>query len=277
MIRKLFYPGILILLMIFAGCRKENSKAGVHTDPKAMNIDEFASYFADMAAVNQRDSLYLIYPDIIKADSIAFIHSGKPFSIREIGDGRYQIEYSPTMKIIVTKDPQGLLSVSESYGLFAYDPGKSSLARRSGLWTDSLNDVLLSERMKDDGFFRYLEEKSRIKTSDILQIDTPVYSSPDGITGRVPVRNLTAYEVDGNDYMITMHSMTVVDGQEENQIMMVPGRNIAPNDTILVEVANSPYHVQRVNGVKFKLSQEEISEKYAPLTGNEYREYLEGS
>lgn len=277
--RKAICPLLFIVMLMgtaaFGGCQKGKGDTEKARDPKAMDINDFATYFADMAARNQRDSLCHVYPDVRNADSLSFTPSGKSFSIIDLGGGKYKIIYSPTVRILVEKDSQGLLSVTESYGLFAYDSMRTSLARRSGLWVDSLNDVHLAERMSDADFFSYLNGRAQLKTSDILQVGTPVYNSSDGINGYVPILNLTAYEVDGDDYTVNMHSMRVLNGQEENQLMMVAGRNIAPNDTIRVEVVNAPSHVLRVNGIKFKLSKEKLSEKYAPLTGNEYRQYLE--
>lgn len=278
--RKTLYPLLIIAILTaaasFGSCRKGNGDTGNGNDPQTMDINDFAAYFADLAARNMRDSLYQVYPDVRNADSISFAPAGKPFAITDLGGGKYEIVYSPTLKILVEKDPQGHLTVTETFGLFAYDSIQSSLASRSGLKEVGINDVELARRMNDTDFFRYLAEKSQIKTTDILQVGAPVYNSTDGITGYVPILNLTDSEVAGEDFMISLHSMTDHNGQEENQLMMVAGRDIAPNDTIRVEVVNAPYHVLRVNGVKFKLSQEELSEKYAPLTGNEYREYLEG-
>lgn len=279
MLRKAFYPvfiiASLVAVVMMGSCRKEQARPVTEHTPEGMDINEFAEYFADMAGKNQRDSLYGFYPDVIKADSIAFTSSGQPVSIRELGDGRFEIYYGPSMRIIVKKDDKGNIAVLESFGLFAYDSLRTVLAHKSGLWNDSINDIVLDGRMKDEGFFRFLEERSKVTIDDLLQIGDPVYDSEDGISGHVPVYNLTDSIVYGDDYIISIHSLADNNGQEENQMLMAPGRDINPKDTIMVEVINSPNHIIRVTGVKFKLSQEQVSEKYAPLTGNEYRQYLE--
>lgn len=278
MMKKSLFPLILMLCFIAGamstGCKKETARPVTEHNPKGMDINEFAAWFADMAAKNQKDSLYVFYQDILKADSIAYTPGAQPFRIRELSKGIFEIEYSPGYRLIVMQDEAGNLTVKESFGFFAFDSIRTDLARRTGMLTDSINDIEASERMKDEDFFAFIEERSKIKNTDILEVGQPL-QSPDGMGGVVPIYNLTDYEVDGNEYTISVFSQTVVNGQEDNRIINEPGRTIAPKDSIHIEVIMAPQQIVRVNGIKFKLTQEEMAQKYAPLTGNEYKEYLE--
>lgn len=277
--KKYFYPILIVLALAgvasFGSCKKDNSRPVTENKPKTMDINEFANFFIDLVSRNEKDSIYAYYQDILKADSISFTPTGEPFKIADLADGTYEIIYSPALRVIVGKDDKGNFSVLKTYGLFAYDSLRMDLARRSGMLTDTVTDLMLSQRIKDDEFFKYLEERAQVRNEDILEIGEPVYYSEDGFAGRIPILNRTDTVVEANEYVINMHSMTLINGEEDNQTLMIPGRTIAPKDTIMVEVLNSPEHILRVTSIRFNMTQEQLSDKYAPLTGREYAEYLE--
>ena len=258
-------------LLLAAGCRKDGGRPVTDHNPRGFDINEFAEWVADMAAGNHRDSLYVFYPDILKADSIAYNPTGRPIKVKDLGNGLYELDYGNGLRLTVRQDQEGNLTVESSRGLFAFDPARKAIAERSGLLTDTLSDVEAAARMKDEGFFAYLEDRTKIKWTDILQIS----QAAGGAAGEVAVYNLTDYEVDGGDYTVALYIQSSENGQEESRLANEPGKTIAPKDTVHVSLPVGDQQTVRVTGIKFKLSQEELAEKYAPLTGNEYREYLE--
>lgn len=276
-------PGIAVAFLLLgcvaiSGCKKDrDARPETSHQVSNLSIDEFSDYFADKLAKNQLDSLWFFYPGLVKADSVSYRPTGLPPVIKELSKDTYEVKLSPTVRLIVKRDAEGKLTVAESFGLFAFNENDRALAVSTGLWNDSLPDLQMSDRMADKNFFEYIKSKGTVKVTDLVAVESPRFPYPDAPTGVQPIRNLTEYTIDGNDYTVTYHRETAHSSQAEGESgnFFVDGKTIAPGDTVGFEVVNSASNITMVTGVKFKLSQEELLAKYRPFTGKEYEEYLQ--
>lgn len=112
-------------------------------------INRFVQSFADKASKNDISGLKSVYPAIVKADSIALPNPYPKPKISESADGLFHIQYSPTVSIMARKTGDNAFTVTESYGLFVYAPEAVETAKSYELWHPDLNDLLLSENIKE--------------------------------------------------------------------------------------------------------------------------------
>lgn len=246
---------------------------------KLHDVKKFAETFAENASANKISMLKESYPGISNADSLhlEYMPNGIMVSEMETPD-TYEIMFSPNVRAVAVLGDGGQVYITESRGLFAYPDEKVSLAKRTGLWDDSLNDVDLAKRMHDEGFFNYLAERNKAKTSNILSVGKYKESSYD-LEGYYPIINNTDQEISGNDYVVNVKETTYdyyYDSWSPKKTVTNttrPGQRIDPHGSVNIKVYYGDGYDETVTGVTLNMSQEEIRNRFASYTGHEYQEY----
>lgn len=248
--------------------------SGKKTTPEE-EVRNYGKYFVEKLAANQLDSLKASYPDIAKADSIVPVLSDTILVV-ETSPDQYDVTLTEGITMKVNRSEDGNITVSESKGLFAFPADKVDIARKTGMWDDKLSDAQLNERMKDEEFFAYLNEIKTVKTSDILKISQKNFYIEIGPVGDQKVINLTDKTIEGSEYSVVMKraSSFLLEGIDKVWTTVELGKTIPPHGSVKYDIIESSHSLAEIKSIKWNLTPEQLQEKFAPFTGNEYQEYL---
>ena len=249
-------------------------------------ISDYGKYFIEKLAANQIDSIKDTYPDIVKSVSLVPVKSDTIIVV-ESEPGKFDVTLAEGITLKVNRSEEGQITVVESKGLFAFPEDKVKLAKKTGMWDDSLSDAQLAERMNDKDFFNWVKKNKTVNTSGIIQIGKFTRS---GGKGYYTLKNTTDVPISGSDYSISISSSyPVYDPEMPNAVdhwatknSSESGKDLSPNGTAQVysniartRVNDDAGPEKEIKGIKWKLSQEQMQEKFASFTGKEYQEYLD--
>lgn len=148
------------------------------------------------------------------------------------------------------------------------------------MWDDKLSDAQLNERLKDENFFTYINNRGKKLNSNLITIDKKLHITKeatcnmDDWKGYYNFTNNTDYPIKGSDYTVLISYMFMGGGRTMNGSFTKPGKDIPPHSTIKYPVGSSARERWKVTGVKMKIPQDELVKRFAPFTGKEYQEYL---
>ena len=265
--KKICYSAFLALGVLAASC------GGTDKPTPEDEVREYGRYFVEKLAAGQLDSVKGTYPDIASADSIAPLKADTIIAV-ETAPGQYDVTLAKGVVLKATRSEEGDIRVASSRGLFAFPAGKVELARKTGLWADSLSDKELAERMRDDEFFKYVNETNKGKLKKLLSIGrAPSYHG-----GNQKVTNNSDKTIDGADYKIVKSFTTRGDyfSRGGKSYSTVKGKTLKPGESagFYVEVALMGWEC--LESIKWQLPEDKLIAKYVTFTGNEYEEYLKG-
>ena len=245
-------------------------------------VRNYGKYFVEKINANQLDSLTASYPDISKADSIVPLQSDT-IMVVETTPGQFDVTLAEGITLKVNRSDDGNISVTESKGLFAFPASKMDIAKKTGMWDDKLSDAQLNERMKDDEFFIYIRNKKEVKPSSILSIKQAKSSMSNRAAvmdmDYVEVKNLTDIPVSGKDYYLEDHwyytgiAMYEDGDNDQKGISKENGKDIPPHGTVKYK-KDFGFRMSHDLKIKWKLTPEQLQEKFGAYTGKEYQEYL---
>ena len=270
---------VFLFSLTVAGCLIMASCGGKSVSPED-EVRNYSKYFIDKISENKTDSLEDSYPDILKADSIVPIESDSILVVEKT-PGQYVVTLTEGVTLLVERSKNGDIWVSESKGLFTFPSDKMELAKKTGMWDDNLNDVQLNERMRDEDFFKYLNERSKSLVKSIISVDRKPHITKyadywyEEWRGYYNLSNNTDYPIKGSDYSVIEKWEWEAQGRYDHGTNYNPGKDIAPHSTIKYPVGGSGRSNSKIVGVKMKIPQEELVARFAPFTGNEYHEYLD--
>lgn len=189
---------VAVVLIVFSTCCNRIS-------PEEQ-VRNYAQYFVEKLNANQLDSLVASYPDIEIADSVINLKCDSVI-IEKIGDeGVYEVILNEGVRLKLNYLDKGEIKVMETRGVFAYPEAKMTIAKKTGLWNDTINDVNLNKRMNDEAFFKYVKDIKKINPKTLITIGK--FTSSDkhmGLAARdgsKPLINNTDVEIKGTDYYI---------------------------------------------------------------------------
>ena len=247
-----------------------------NTSPEE-KVKNYGKYFVEKVSAGQLDSLKSSYPDILLADSITQI-SSDTVTVTETAPGKFDVALAGGVILKVDHNDDGNITVKESHGLFRFPEQKVDIAKKTGMWVDSLSDVQLLQRIKDDAFFAWLKKQNKNKTKNILT----VVNSGNGFYEQSyeHIVNHTSVPIKGSEYrMIRTGYRYDSSGNDVYGSFTTPGRDIPANGKIKVisNMAPDGFGDGVVTGIKWNLSQDQLQLKFAPYTGKEYEQYLKTS
>ena len=235
-------------------------------------VRNYGKYFVEKLNANQLDSLKGSYPDIAKTDSIVPLRSDTIIVV-ESAQGKYDMTLAEGVVLKVNRAEDGKILVSESKGLFAFPADKVDIAKKTGMWDDNLSDVKLTERMDDKSFFDWVSKSKDIKSDEIIGLGKGVESTYER-PGYATVVNKTDQPIKGTDYNVIYYVLDFAGMEPIESTKTKPGKDIPPHGSVRYEVFTFNRGGEEVKGVKLTLSSEQIKERFASYTGNEYQEYL---
>ena len=104
------------------------------------------------------------------ADSLALTYDVEKIGIEATQtEGQYKVNFGDAT-MLVTMSEDGKITVGETHGLFAYSPERLSFAKSTGQFIDSLDDKTNAERMADEEFSKYLNQKIKDQQNNALKV-----------------------------------------------------------------------------------------------------------
>ena len=266
------------LLISCDGSKKQSPKENINPEE---DVRSYGKYFVEKLNANQLDSLKASYPDIAKADSLVPVKSDT-IMVVETAPGQYDMTLAEGISLKVTRSDDGNISVTESKGLFAFPTDKVDIAKKTGMWDDNLSDAQLNERMNDVDFFKHIDNKTRVSTKNILSVSKPHYGEiigeDSGYTeGYQTITNNSDLDISGKDYSIIKHVYKMADWRGDDEYdknITEKGKDIPAHGSIKIEIGITYTSSAEVKGVKWNVSDKELSNRLVKFTGNEYQDYL---
>ena len=264
---------LLAVSLILMGLLPVSCNKGPTTTPEE-EVRNYSKYFIEKLTANQLDSLKVSYTGIANADSIVAVKSDT-ILVEETTPGKFNVTLADGINLKIERDNDGEIKVTESKGLFAFPADKVDIAKKTGMWDDNLSDAQLNERMKDEEFFKYIQDQIKKKTSNILTVGKETMSS-DYKYNLTPIINNTDQEIKATDYtIISKDGYYLISGVDWISTSTINGKDIAPHDKYVVKTVASwdegSTHIIKVN---IKIPKEELVRRFASFTGKEYKEYL---
>lgn len=247
------------------------------------DVKKFSQFFVDMARLNQMDSLASYYPGIAIADSLISITTPN-ILVKANSPSEYDVTVADGISLIINRDDNGKFTVTGSKGLFMFNPNRVELAKKTGMWDESLSDVEFNSRIKDEEFFNYLSRVKSVNSENIITIGR--FVNRGNGTGYYPITNNTDIFINGSDYDFEVISTyPTYDGWAIDEWVTErnweDGKNLAPHQTIYFDTEMTySFEVgevdpeKEIESIDFNMTEEELLDKFATFTGTEYQEYL---
>lgn len=248
-----------------------------------IEVKNFAKNFAELVNQKNLTELKILYPTIAEADSIDLKYNPNEIKIENFNGETYIIRLSPKVLIKVKEDNDGDYKIVSSYGLFAYPQDKMDLAIKTGMFNSNLTDLEFNERIKDNNFFEYLNNKSQQTFKDILFVN-PIFqvTNPNLGEGYFEITNKQDFEIDGTDYVVKISRTGPEINFNTGEISTyeifeeLPGVNLPPKGKGRINTVYSVDHGEELEfeNIIWNNNDNIIYDKIIKFKGTEYDEYI---
>ena len=134
-------------------------------------IKAFAEEFSTAVTNGDRAAIKRMYPDAVKADSLAILFNADSLVIEKDEEQKQiTLTLGNGADLLVSENADGEYVIQSSHGTFAYPAHELSFAKKTGQWKDGLTDAEQAERMADKGLADYLFEEFNNKVKSALSI-----------------------------------------------------------------------------------------------------------
>ena len=301
----LLFPVFLVLMTAFLTACDSTTK----------EAQQFAEELSTAITAGDTTTLNRIFPDAVKADSLALKYNADSLQAEALGD-TLRIRFSKDVSIAAMKDADGKFRVVGSHGLFAYPDSILKLAKGTGWYDVNLDDTLNAVRMADKGFLDWLKQKAATQVVDELKekvtiskstVNEKEHTYPNvfyiffDLNYKVIISNQGDCDLLGNDYAIVVEeTKTICDNWSTPNmevrkrlvrtiVKKLSGKDVPAKGTTSYEWSyttneeDGDYHSAHnwVEGraihcsINFTPNTETALTSYHP-TGKEYDEYLAG-
>lgn len=253
-------------------------------DKAQEQVKEFASDFATKVSNNQKDSLMKVWPDVVKADSLALSFNPDSIVVEETEtSGKFKVYLGQGADIMVNKAEDGGFIVTDTRGLFARDAKLMELAKATGWVTDKMTDVQMTECLSDTMFVSFLAQKAKEYLGNNIVVKGWDCTWSFGLEDLfVIVENKTDVDVSANDYSIEswLHIKPNNWGNYPPMRGHVSVSDLKPHETKKLKINMGEYpdpesksDIDVKSKINFTISYEDLIKKFFRPTGDEYKEY----
>ena len=244
----------------------------------------FADEFSKAVTAGDTTTIYSIYPDAAKADSLAqnFVADSMKMEPNATVD-TLLIKFSPEVTVTAVKEAEGKFRVIASRGLFAYPPERLAYAKSTGQFADSLDDIKNAERMADKEFDDFLTQKLKSQLNGALKIVAKKggdfaegeggFMQPMSMTATI--ENTSEITIPGSAYRVLITST----GWDWDRLMDItkthplPGKDINPGEKQSFKFKESFVPFKLDAKLQMLNTGDDLLSGYTP-NGKEYEEYL---
>lgn len=280
---------IAILVIIGLGitsCRKANNGSQIESseiqqiDPQE-EIMAFVNEFVNKLNAGERDSI--AYPDILSAREFNSVNNDST-SISELGPGQYEVSLPDGIILKVNRSENGNITITDSYGLFDFPKDKVKIAKKTGMWEEGLSDSQMAMRINDEAFFQSLKNQKEVNTNNLISISDIKFPPGEDYSGTATyegyqyLTNNTDHEIKGSDYNIIYEYEFMGEygwPDSDKGTKTKAGKTIPPRGKVKIYASGGYHGGEMAKKIKWKLSKEQLAEKFSSYTGNEYQEYLD--
>ena len=250
-------------------------------------ITDYALQFAKAVANGDSAQIVKMYPDAALADSLALSFVEDSIKIeRNENDASILIHYTPEIWVKVLKDENDSIRVVSSKGLFAYPATQLEIAKKTGQYSDSLDDKGNAERIVDKLFLEYLVNNAKDKIKESLKIvSTKGCDYGEGEGGMMEPSGFIATVENQSDVLIEGKAYKVViasSGYYIDDFFRVrdvidyhplAGKDIKPGEKIPFTYRGNEVGVSFKANIQVQDIGNDLLASYK-TTGHEYEEYL---
>ena len=270
--RKILFFALVGLAVMLVAC-----------DNTEKEVKEFLGQFSEAATSGDKDALAKLYPGIEIADSLSFGVDVENLKIENTDEENvFKVTLEAGKDILVTRNDDGTMTITESHGLFAYDASRLDFARKTGQFKDELTDITNAQRMSDSRFLNELSEKlfAEVRNNISVQVMSQQGREYWEVIWSAVVTNNNDFDLGGDDYSAYL-SCTYFDREMLRDVSAngktLSGKSIPAHASVTYNLglddmeSGTQYRVSSIN-IK-SLSPDVISRIYTP-TGNEYEEFV---
>jgi hypothetical protein len=178
-------------------------------------VQQFVEQFVKAVEDNDDATIQELYPNAEKADAMQITYNKDSLSvINTEGSDTIDIRLSYSQSLRIVKDPtNGQMHIVSSKGLFTFPTDKIRFALKTGWINTSLDDIVIKERLDDEKFIPWIEEKaveemkaklrvtqSTVEIGDITYEDGALTTK--AVYYEIVIENQNNIDIPGDDYIV---------------------------------------------------------------------------
>ncbi|MBO5616414.1 MAG: zinc-ribbon domain-containing protein [Prevotella sp.] len=178
-------------------------------------VQQFVEQFVKAVEDNDDATIQELYPNAEKADAMQITYNKDSLSvINTEGSDTIDIRLSYSQSLRIVKDPtNGQMHIVSSKGLFTFPTDKIRFALKTGWINTSLDDIVIKERLGDEKFIPWIEEKaveemkaklrvtkSTVEIGDITYEDGALTTK--AVYYEIVIENQNNIDIPGDDYIV---------------------------------------------------------------------------
>ena len=269
--KSLIYVGLISVALLMASCSGDSK------------IKAFVEEFATAVANGDRAAIERMYPDAVKADSLAVNYIADSLVITKDEAQKFTtLSLGKGIDLLVSENANGEFTILSSHGLFAYPAAELSFAKKTGQWKEGLTDAEQAVRMADKGLADYLYEEFNNKVKTALSIAETGTWGDDYYEGEwvsskgavFKVKNSSSLDIPGSAWSIIYKEGYWGGGEMATE--EVPGIDVKAGETVTVRTKKLGSSMESETGQRLTIkgfTKDEFMASFRPI-GNEYEEYI---
>ena len=279
--KKIYLFSAMVMIVAMTSC---SSKKG--------EVKQFVEQFAEALSKKDMTSINSMYSLANASDSLSFSIEGGEITVEEGDSAGLYVAKVNDKELSLRVADDGTVKIVDSRNVLAYGENKMKFALATGWIEEGMSDAQLAECFADTSFVKYLSENlvkelaNNVRVSQDWEFSMhPMEMSArmsDGTLKTVPLQfvvvNNTPYDISADDYIIEAIVAYLRVAGVGNQKKEVKGENLSANSTTKVKYNLTPVYKDPnlfedvvSSKIVFKLSEEELLQKYFIPKGGEYK------
>ena len=178
-------------------------------------VQQFVEQFAKAVEDNDDATIQELYPNAEKADAMQITYNKDSlYVINTEGNDTIDVRLSYSQSLRIVKDlTNGQMHIVSSKGLFTFPTDKIRFALKTGWINTSLDDIVIKERLGDEKFIPWIEEKAVEEMKAKLRVTQSTVKIGECISGmgtmstsavhyQVVIENQNNIDIPGDAYIV---------------------------------------------------------------------------
>ena len=259
-------------------------------DSKKSEVERVVKAFAEAVSQKDAQAIGTVYPAAATCDSLSLFSPEEKINVEKTETEGTFLAKVGDKEFTVVEAEDGTMTITDSRNVFSYPPKKIALGLATGWIEEKMSDAEKAERFADTSFVQFLGEtlfnemKGKVRFVDWIYGMRPMDIFGSGmkyIPLQFKVDNDTDFDIAPEDYVLEIVVSYLRVSGVGNKTMEVKGEALPANSSTIIKynlkpVYDDPNLFEGIDGRKvvFKLSKEEMLQKYFVPKGGEYQSYL---
>lgn len=269
----------IVMMVLLSSCDSKKSK-----------VERVVKAFAEAVSQKDAQTISTVYPTAATCDSLSLFSQEEKINVEKTETEGTFVAKVGDKEFTVVEGEDGTMTITDSRNVFCYPQKKTALGLATGWIEEKMSDAEMAERFADTSFVSFLSEtlfnemKGKVRVIDWIYGMRPMDIFGSGmkyVPLQFKVDNDTDYDIAPEDYVIEIVVSYLRVAGVGNKTMEVKGETLPANSSTIIKynlkpVYDDPNLFEGVDGKKlvFKLSKEEMLQKYFVPKGGEYQSYL---